>query len=899
MSGSAPARPGILTRLVAAARFAVTGTGPANWFGPAEPIAPQAPPQVAGRQLDYTPAVNLNYSPRHDEDITAEQLRALAENCDVVRIIIQTRKDQLAAQKWQFQLKDKTARKRPDPRIDQLNAFFTSPDREHSWDEWIGAILDDLLVIDAATVYPRRTLGGAIYAFEFIDGATIKRVIDDWGRTPLPPEPAYQQILHGLPAVNYTRDELLYAPRNLRSYKLYGMSPVQQIAMTVNIALRRQMSQLEYYTSGTVPDALAGVPDTWSPEQIGEYQRYWDELLTDDTAARRKVRFVPGAAAKAFVQTKEAMLTDAFDEWLARVASYAFSVSPQWAVKQVNRATAETAEGMANAEGLQPLLKWVASLVNRMLMLGWGWSDIEFAWHEEEETDPQAQMTISTGYLKVGALTLNEVRADIGRDPIAGGDDPVIYTPTGIVPLKVALRPPPPPAAPGGDGGAQADEADAEEELLKAADPETRLIAVWSHFLTSEAPRVAAAIVAALPTPVTKAAGDEEVEDDLPAPKKKAHPDAAAAEAAADDLASTLPPSVERVIEQAVAAMPWPAVQASTEAVLATETAAGVVEGLKSGAEVAGLKIPNPLRQADPDAVQAAQDQAAQLVKGVSQTTRDALNRLVTTAESEGWAPKKLAARIVADHAFDDDRAMLIARTELKRAKVTGNIVAWRRQAAMTGLIFKKRIILGQNENHCIACEAAVREGAIPLDEDFSVGFAPPFHPACYCSIVPVVERPVKKGFVCDDGCVEVTKAFNPDQPRRADGKFAATGYDAEREVGRGRAAIANVLATHRDAVDAMTARGLGAVSFVWGKAGHGKAFRQGFGLAHVIARREAEGLDAYSLIHRIPEVLAHGTGAPDGRRGYAFELGGERVVLAQGGSGPEGHWVLTAYVKK
>jgi hypothetical protein len=67
-------------------------------------------------------------------------------------------------------------------------------------------------LIDAPALCKRRTRGGALYALEPLDGATIKRLIDDWGRTPLPPPPAYQQILKGVPAVDYGADELIYAP---------------------------------------------------------------------------------------------------------------------------------------------------------------------------------------------------------------------------------------------------------------------------------------------------------------------------------------------------------------------------------------------------------------------------------------------------------------------------------------------------------------------------------------------------------------------------------------------------------------------------------------------------------------------------------------------------------------
>ena len=726
------AKPALLTRLASAVVYAVTGKTP-GWFGPGEPMRPQAPAEVAGRQTDYAPSTNLQQRARADEDITAAQLRNLAENCDVMRLVIQTRKDQLTAQKWQFQMVDKTARKRPDPRLQMLTDFFNSPDKEHSWEEWIGALVDDLLVIDAATVFPRRT--------------------------PLPPAPAYQQILHGLSAVNYSRDELLYMPRNLRTYKLYGMSPVQQVAMTVNIALRRAMHQLEYYTSGTVPDALAGVPESWTPEQIGDYQRYFDELLTDDLAARRRIRFVPSAAAKAFVQTKEAALKDDFDEWLARIVCYAFSVSPQWAVKQMNRATGETAEGMANKEGLQPLMTWVARLVNRCIKLGWGWDDIEFGWHEEQETNPQAQMEVSTGYLKVGALTINQVLADIGRDPIPGGDVNLIYTPTGAVPLSIVLAPPPPPPAIGHNGGPaldeeQPDEADAQEALLKAADLETRLTAAWAHFFKQAAAGVAEIVAAAVPAPVAKAAGDTPPEEDETLPPLPPHPDAVAAEEEAARIAAAVPAPVEAAIDRAIAAMPWPAVQAATQDMLQTQALAAVKEGIAEARQLAGITVADAARRANPRAVLWAQENAAELVKGVSQTTRDALNRLVTQAQTEGWSTKQLIDRIVADHAFSEDRATLIARTELQRSAKAGQIESWSASARLSGLKFLKRVVLGMNENRCIACRSAVTEGAIPLEDSWTVGFSPPFHPACYCSMVASIDKstPLQKAWRCDDG---------------------------------------------------------------------------------------------------------------------------------------------------
>ncbi len=41
-----------------------------------------------------------------------------------------------------------------------------------------------MLVIDAATIYPRYNRGGSLYALDIIDGATIKPLIGEDGRAP-------------------------------------------------------------------------------------------------------------------------------------------------------------------------------------------------------------------------------------------------------------------------------------------------------------------------------------------------------------------------------------------------------------------------------------------------------------------------------------------------------------------------------------------------------------------------------------------------------------------------------------------------------------------------------------------------------------------------------------------
>jgi hypothetical protein len=429
------------------------GSG-ADWFGPLDPLRPIAPPDVAGRRFDFPPGYNLVTRPRAYEPVGFAELRGFADAYDLLRLVIETRKDQMERQRWRIRPRDPKLKRQSaaidaemTARIAAVESFFAKPDGVTRWKTWLRALLEDMFVIDAATLYCQRTRSGQLCALQQLDGATIKRVIDDWGRTPLPyagPDgatinpPAYQQVLKGLPAVNYAARDIVYRPRNVRAHRVYGYSPVQQVLMTVNIALRRQLWQLDYFTEGSIPDALIGVPVSWTPDQIKQFQDYWDTEFAGDLAKRRRAKFVPGEAAAKVVQTKEPSHKDDFDEWLARIICYAFSVPPQWATKVMNRATADNQSEQAADEGLEPTKEWVKDLVDEIIADEFASPDLEIAWLDEDEADPKGLEAVLEGRVKLGAVTLNEMRDVLGLDPYinAAADRPMVLTATGYVPIE-------------------------------------------------------------------------------------------------------------------------------------------------------------------------------------------------------------------------------------------------------------------------------------------------------------------------------------------------------------------------------------------------------------------------------------------------------------------------------
>jgi Phage portal protein len=421
------------------------------WFGPDRPLPPSAPAGTPPRTLDYPVGYNINIQPRNLEAVSFDQMRSLADSFDLVRLCIETRKDQVSRMPWAFRLKQPgraTNRsnsalagqddQQKDPRLAQLAEFFSSPDREHSWQQWIRLFLEDLLVLDAPVLVPIVDQAGQLwspgkqlYALEVVDGATIARKIDVMGRTPAPPDVAYQQILKGMPAIDFTADQLIYRPRNVRAHKFFGFSPVEQIILTINIGLRRQIHLLNYYTEGNVPEAVAQVPKEWSADQINEFQDWFDSALAGNSARRRRITFVPECGNLQF--TRDPSLKDELDEWITRIVCYAFGLSPQQFVSVMNRATAETSVEQAAAEGLVPILCYLADIMNLIVTRYFGYNDIEFVWEQDRTLNALEQAKVDDIYVRAGVLSIDEVRQELGKHPI-GAKNAVITT-TGFAPI--------------------------------------------------------------------------------------------------------------------------------------------------------------------------------------------------------------------------------------------------------------------------------------------------------------------------------------------------------------------------------------------------------------------------------------------------------------------------------
>lgn len=410
-----------------------------NWMPPGNP--PQIVIKVEEtRSKDYDTSRNISENPlRGRGGVTTYQLRALADNCEVLRGIIENTKNQITTMGGDFHLKDLTrltpdqakSKSESDLGIKKCKEFFKKPDGRRTAKRWIRMILEEMLVTDFLCINKDlNLLGEPLYA-RLIDCDTIVKKIDNTGEVPFSPSIAYQQVIKGVVTKDFTIDDLLVYHRNPRVSSYWGFSQVEMVVHIVNIALRRSNFQLSYYTEGNIPDMLIRVTDKWTDEQVALYQKYFD-LLMSDPSRRRKVKFVPDGVGEAIFPQKD-NLKDEFDEWIARVVCYVFGVTPNGFIRNVNRATGEQQREQNDEEGKLTRLADIKEVIDLIIEDWLKIDNVEWVWIPNKSEDSKKQNEIDVADVVNGIRSRDEVRASRGLSPIGIG--PTVTTAHGVVSL--------------------------------------------------------------------------------------------------------------------------------------------------------------------------------------------------------------------------------------------------------------------------------------------------------------------------------------------------------------------------------------------------------------------------------------------------------------------------------
>lgn len=382
---------------------------PTSPFSPGEPVNPYDGYSRTPRTQDYVTGYNIATRPRTHERVAFDTLKGLVQAYDVAQMCIWHRIDSIRSLAWSLIPADGYRGDASDA-IARGTAILAKPDRDHPFATWLSAYLYDVLAYDAGALYRMRNRRGDAIGLRTIDGTSIAPLLDYWGNTPADPAPAYVQYAQGLPWNWLRTRDLVYVPFRKRADSPYGTAPLESILLNANTDLRFQQYFLQRFTEGNIPEAFASAPESWSPQQIEDFQTYWDALMMGDQASKHQIKWLPGGSSLAWSNEKD--FTDSFSLFLMRKTAAAYHVVPSdlGFTETVNLSSSESQSDVQHRVGDLPLIRHVQGILTSFLQDDCG-LPVQFAFDlGEEQADRLEQAQADQIYIQMGAISSSEVR---------------------------------------------------------------------------------------------------------------------------------------------------------------------------------------------------------------------------------------------------------------------------------------------------------------------------------------------------------------------------------------------------------------------------------------------------------------------------------------------------------
>lgn len=147
--------------------------------------------------------------------------------------------------------------------------------------------------------------------------------------------------------------------------------------------------------------------------------------------------------------------------------------------------------------------------------------------------------------------------------------------------------------------------------------------------------------------------------------------------------------------------------------------------------------------QVNTRAVAYAKERAAALITELDEATRNDIRDTIAAGLEDGLSFTQLSDKLSDMYSFSEDRADLIARTEVASAANHG-VLAGMQELKDQGAKIKKA--WNPDAQACDACLELGDLGFIDLDEEFETedgdtADAPPLHPRCRCNLISEIQE--------------------------------------------------------------------------------------------------------------------------------------------------------------
>jgi hypothetical protein len=304
---------------------------------------------------------------------------------------------------------------------------------------FVKKIVRDRLRYDQVNFEIVRKRSGKPHSFYAVDAATFRLKVNRRRGGPQKLEhvgrkPRYVQVINGAVINDFTEEELAWGVNNPRTDLVvagYGYSEEEQLITTVTSHLWAEEWNRKMFSQGATTKGILNLRGNIPPQQLEAFKRQWITQVSGVTNAwRTPILNSEGIEWVSLQPTNAEMGYQGWMEYLIKIACAIYLIDPS----EINfdtrsgvgsqpmfMTTNEAQQKVSKDRGLQPLLRYVSSLINKHIV-----SRMDDQWVFEfvgidAKTEEQA---IELRLKELGSYkTLNEVRREVDNlPPVEDGD---------------------------------------------------------------------------------------------------------------------------------------------------------------------------------------------------------------------------------------------------------------------------------------------------------------------------------------------------------------------------------------------------------------------------------------------------------------------------------------------
>lgn len=370
----------------------------------------------------------------------AELFRHWSESSEIVRGAIDIRRGQLEGADWDIVPVD-PSKPAPIRMRNRIRDLFQNPNPQtESFQEFIGQVAEDIMVLDAGCIEIERTFAGVPLYLHPTPAEHIK-VSKTWDGDP--DEARYFWWPDHQERARLRNDELVYIMQRARTKSVVGLCSLQVLKRVVDAEVLGTEYNARQVGTAT-GDGIFDLGENARETQVERFKSYW----VNEVAGKGATAFWGGTRNAKWIPFRNNNRDMQFLEWqiyLAKKTALVFGLHPQdlGITDSVNKATAVVLDEQTEERGARQLLRLVQSHLTRQVVwdpaFGGRNNNLMFSFTKLnlKQTLKNAQIEeIQLG--KVAHESVNSVRMGKGLEPYAEDhfNWPMAQTAVGFVSLR-------------------------------------------------------------------------------------------------------------------------------------------------------------------------------------------------------------------------------------------------------------------------------------------------------------------------------------------------------------------------------------------------------------------------------------------------------------------------------